>query len=405
MEFRNWYHALSVFKCRYRVGICIYHNTACQARKGGFIIKIASSTIGMESERQYAELRMDAYSATSWGKSGTVKSFAELALGLNESEVSDGSSTGNESAEKSGADSNGSLQDTADSIRAHYEAMKANIAQSDREADSLYLELKAMCVNFLLKLLFGIEGEDGNEGFSYGSAAGAAGFSNEGGSYVEYHYNAQSETTSFQTTGTALTEDGRQIQFGLNVTMSRQFVEESGVEVDFGTPQYCDPLVVNLSGNPGTVSDQTFAFDIDSDGVEDRINRLVGGTGFLALDSNGDGVINDGSELFGTQSGDGFEDLAKYDDDGNGWIDENDEIFSRLKIWTTDSSGKDALVDLKSSDVGAICLRSVQTDFSVNNSATNAAMAQVRSTGFFLHESSGNAGSIQQFDMVRQAYA
>ena len=37
-------------------------------------------------------------------------------------------------------------------------------------------------------------------------------------------------------------------------------------------------------------------------------------------------------KLFGTSSGDGFKDLAEYDEDGNGWIDENDSIFNRLKV-------------------------------------------------------------------------
>ena len=62
------------------------------------------------------------------------------------------------------------------------------------------------------------------------------------------------------------------------------------------------------------------------------------------MDRNGDGKINDGSELFGTKSGDGFKDLASYDADGNGWIDENDAIFSQLKIWTKDEDGKDKLI-------------------------------------------------------------
>ena len=41
-----------------------------------------------------------------------------------------------------------------------------------------------------------------------------------------------------------------------------------------------------------------------------------------ALDINEDGKINDGKELFGTASGNGFGDLAAYDQDNNGWIDE-----------------------------------------------------------------------------------
>ena len=40
-------------------------------------------------------------------------------------------------------------------------------------------------------------------------------------------------------------------------------------------------------------------------------------------------------------TGDGFKDLAMYDEDGNGWIDENDEIFSKLLIWSKDENGND----------------------------------------------------------------
>mgnify|MGYP000465316364 CR=1 FL=1 len=59
---------------------------------------------------------------------------------------------------------------------------------------------------------------------------------------------------------------------------------------------------------------------------------LQGGSGYLALNKNGDGVINDGSELFGTASGDGFYDLSMYDEDGNGWIDENDHAYILANI-------------------------------------------------------------------------
>ena len=79
------------------------------------------------------------------------------------------------------------------------------------------------------------------------------------------------------------------------------------------------------------LSDQTFYFDLDADGEEEEISMLKG-SGYLALDKNEDGIINDGSELFGTGNGDGFADLARYDEDGNGWIDENDSILSLIHI-------------------------------------------------------------------------
>jgi hypothetical protein len=58
---------------------------------------------------------------------------------------------------------------------------------------------------------------------------------------------------------------------------------------------------------------------------------------------DGDGVINDGSEMFGNATPqpqppagtlrNGFLALAQYDDDGNGAIDEGDVIFSELRLW------------------------------------------------------------------------
>lgn len=88
-------------------------------------------------------------------------------------------------------------------------------------------------------------------------------------------------------------------------------------------------------------------FDLDCDGKEEEISSLGKGSGFLALDKNGDGIINDGTELFGTKSGDGFADLAEYDEDGNGWIDEDDGIFSQLRIWTKNEKERMSLFPLR----------------------------------------------------------
>ena len=62
----------------------------------------------------------------------------------------------------------------------------------------------------------------------------------------------------------------------------------------------------------------------------DEINKLAAGQGFLALDKNEDGEINDGGELFGTRSGDGFGELAVFDEDCNGWIDEKKIVLENL---------------------------------------------------------------------------
>lgn len=211
----------------------------------------------------------------------------------------------------------------------------------------------------------------------------------------------EEEVTSFSSTGVVKTADGRSISFNVNVEMSRNF--EQYME-NYKSEEIVlrDPLVINLDSAPANISDQTFFFDIDADGKKDEISMLGKGSGFLALDKNNDGVINDGSELFGALTGNGFEELAKYDDDGNGWIDEADEIFTKLKVWTKDENGKDILLSLKDADLGAIYLNSVSTEFSVNNIETNQQNAQVRSTGIYLKES-GGSGSIQQIDFAVKA--
>ncbi|MDE5864397.1 MAG: hypothetical protein K2H34_08635, partial [Lachnospiraceae bacterium] len=208
----------------------------------------------------------------------------------------------------------------------------------------------------------------------------------------------EQESTTFSATGIARTADGREIEFGIDLQMSRGF---AGTMFSSKDEQIVltDPLVINLGSNTASVSDQKFFFDLDADGKKEEISSLGSGSGFLAYDKNGDGVINDGSELVGTKSGDGFADLAKYDEDGNGWIDENDSIFSRLKVWVKNEDGTDRLLDLKEADVGAIYLGSADTQFHLNDAATNQTNAVIRKTGVFLKES-GGAGTVQHVDLA-----
>ena len=115
----------------------------------------------------------------------------------------------------------------------------------------------------------------------------------------------------------------------------------------------------------------------------DKISYLEGDSGFLAIDKNNDGRINDGSELFGTKSGDGFKDLAMYDKDGNGWIDEADDVFNNLKIWTKNADGTDSLIAIGKAGVGAIYLGAASTQFSLNDLETNETNGVIQKTGVF----------------------
>ena len=213
--------------------------------------------------------------------------------------------------------------------------------------------------------------------------------------YYESHY--EYEATSFDAEGLIRTEDGQEIAFNLELNMQREFYSEESVNIRMGDALK-DPLVINFSGSAAQLTETKFTFDIDFDGTDDQISFVQPGSGFLALDANDDGVVNDGSELFGPASGNGFQELAQFDTDNNNWIDENDGIYSRLRIWTKNSEGEDQLLSLGQKGIGAIYLGHMSSPFALKD-ADNQLQGQVVSTGVFLQEN-GGVGSVQQIDLV-----
>lgn len=216
--------------------------------------------------------------------------------------------------------------------------------------------------------------------------------------YCSYTYEEQ-ESMSFETVGKAVTADGRTIEFNMQLEMSRSYQES--VEVLSDTVAIMtDPLVISLDSNPVSVSDQKWRFDIDGDGTEDSISQLSAGSGYLVYDKNQDGVINNGTEMFGAATGNGFAELSAYDEDGNGWIDENDSIYEKLSVWIKDDTGRDRMETLKEANVGAIYLSSVASEYALKSDEDNQYNAQIRRSGMYLSED-GNANTIQQLDMVK----
>ncbi|MBI9087942.1 MAG: hypothetical protein JEZ12_01845 [Desulfobacterium sp.] len=203
----------------------------------------------------------------------------------------------------------------------------------------------------------------------------------------------ETERTIVKTSGLIQTTDGREIGFSLDIDMHRESQSKT-VE----TFRYIDPLVINFSGTAAQLSDEKRSFDLNNDGIAEEIAQLQSGSGFLALDLNGDGIINHGGELFGPSTGDGFQELTLFDDDNNRWIDENDEIYKKLEVWIKDSSGNDVLKKLSEAGIGAIHLGSVDSGFSLKNTA-NETLGQVVSTGIAITEK-GEIKTIQQIDLV-----
>ncbi|MCP5079561.1 MAG: hypothetical protein GY951_16095 [Psychromonas sp.] len=167
--------------------------------------------------------------------------------------------------------------------------------------------------------------------------------------------------------------------------------QQVGVE---GGEQVVDPLVINLSRDFADLESAKFYFDLDVDGKKDWVPQLSQGSAFLALDKNGNQKIDDGNELFGPQSGDGFTDLAKYDDNQDGKIDISDAVFEQLKVWRSDGE----LLALVEVGVASISLHAV-VDEKQLHSENGKLLGIARKSGEFIRND-GQVGRMQHIDMV-----
>ena len=209
---------------------------------------------------------------------------------------------------------------------------------------------------------------------------------------VQYEY----EFANFNSSGKVTTADGRNIDFSLNVSIQRQTIVRQSIFADAAARYLIDPLVLHFDSGLDSISEQSFCFDMDGDGVQEILPGLRQGSGFLALDLDDDNKITIGQELFGPLSGSGFADLAVHDVDENNWIDENDPIFSRLKVWMNPSESQQELVSLKDAGVGAISLSQAGSLFNLK-SAENILLGQVTASGIFLTEN-GEVKALQDLN-------
>lgn len=162
-----------------------------------------------------------------------------------------------------------------------------------------------------------------------------------------------------------------------------------------------DPLIIDLGGDGVELSDDTFSFDLDADGESDQISRPKGNSGFLALDKNGDGIINDGTELFGTQNGDGFKDLARYDSNSDGKIDKDDPIYDKLRIWKPGANGDQGeLIGLGEVGIGAIFLDAKNNEQLMQSASGETLGVQRKSAAY--QRTDGSEGQIHHIDLAKR---
>ena len=130
----------------------------------------------------------------------------------------------------------------------------------------------------------------------------------------------------------------------VNVTKTDTINLSSG-ENDMSWDAGITPIAIDLNGDGiHTIArgDMQGSFDLLGTGKAIQSGWLSKGDGFLAIDSNGNGSIDNISELFGgTGKGSGFAKLASYDSNGDGVVNASDAHFGSLLIWQdANSNGK-----------------------------------------------------------------
>lgn len=171
--------------------------------------------------------------------------------------------------------------------------------------------------------------------------------------------------TKYSLSGTTLTVTGPGLLgtslFGSSITIQNFQNGDAGIRLRDKRPDQdqaeCnrDPLIIDLDGDRNVVRelyDSTAYFDLDNDGFRERVAWSLANDGFLVRDLNGNGQIDNGSELFGSGSidssgksngSDGFAELRQLDSNADGIISSLDLDFATLRVWV-DANG-DAITD------------------------------------------------------------
>ena len=171
-----------------------------------------------------------------------------------------------------------------------------------------------------------------------------------------------------------------------------------------------DPLTLDLNGNgietvPADPANPIL-FDHEGNGIKTGTGWIAPSDGFLVMDRNGNGTIDDGTELFGDntnlydangnvtgKAADGFDALAQQDTNGDGVVDAQDAHFTDLRVWQDlNQDGVSQTDELKTlAELGIVSINVGNTSHSLTLPNGN----QIADLGTYTRAdgSSGTAGS------------
>jgi hypothetical protein len=151
-----------------------------------------------------------------------------------------------------------------------------------------------------------------------------------------------------------------------------------------GCVGYPTPIVVDVNGDGFdlTGAEDGTTFNLNVTGGREKLGwtRFGSDDAWLSLDKNGNGSIDDGTELFGDvtaqadppsgEQKNGFRALAEYDKtanggNGDGLIDRHDSVFSSLRLWQdANHNGRSDLGELHT--LSALSVTAIELDYKLS---------------------------------------
>jgi len=154
-------------------------------------------------------------------------------------------------------------------------------------------------------------------------------------------------------------ENGDTLDISLSIKFEQNFSEEKQWMTK-NDEIFNDPLLISLN-NDNPITNSFFDFNVNAS--QKQLLYTNENSGYLVFDENNNNTVDDGSELFGPKTNDGYQELSGFDDDKNGWLDDADKIFKQLKLWTITEGENGKLSSLKELGIGALSLTKTSMSF------------------------------------------
>lgn len=216
--------------------------------------------------------------------------------------------------------------------------------------------------------------------------APAVAATNSGNTVFEWNYRYQELSASF--TGEAQLQDGNNISWSFDFSIKEEYFSFQSYQ----QAPLKDPLILSMTGTAVSLQNTGTAFDFSGQGNHAVLPGLGSGQYYLVRDQNANGKADNGTEMFGPASGQGFAELATLDDNSNGFIETTDQGWQQLALW----NGKSEFKTLAEMGIAAISAQSVATAFGLYDG--NNLLGRIARSGIFLTEQ-GTPGLIQQVDL------